>query len=168
MDDGKVEGVKGEARVLESLADLVALCSQPIEVQFLVKGEMSVVRGRRLLADEEAELALILAEARPPQVKDEETGKVVYDFSDEKYEKTLKDKQRTARALALWLCYPWLQIGGPGTVGGGAPKREAIGEYLQTHLTDRILETLYAACRGDFEMMDPKLGDNLERRVGFI
>lgn len=164
----------GEGKVIvkkvASFEELQAECERAVLVKIPIRGVEYHVEVRRLRPDEEAQLDLILSEALPPRVPavgEQGQQRLEFDFGDPEYQKKNKEAQRVARAMGLWWCFPLFKNAkNAPSLKGDASDRGTITEWVQRQLTERALEHLWAAVRGDIEGLGD--GQTVEERVGFI
>jgi hypothetical protein len=158
-----------ESLAVKTLDELQAECEAAVVVELEIRARKRVVELRRLRPEEEASIDLILSEARPPRAESVD-GREAYDWGDETYLKKSKILQREARAMALWWSCPLFAASAdaPKASGDGGMDRKRITEFIQKKLTERALDHLYAAARGDVDSLDRDKGETLERRIGFI
>ena len=125
-----------------SLSELQKFADLLTEVPISLNGNTFMVDVRRMRPEEEAKLAAILDAVTPP-IK---TGKTPeddrIDFQNPAFIKAKATAEITARALALYWCVPLFGVEKPGLAN-----QNEITEFVQSKLTNAVLNILYAETR---------------------
>jgi hypothetical protein len=158
VDSGEVKRPEGRAPgIVEigSLEELEAICTEVLHLRMQMNGKTISIPVRRLTPAESEKIELILAEAHPPTKKNEQ-GEIVFDIADAGYRKVVAEKQKVARAVAVYMGCPLfhkaegLRMKAEGNpTGTGTLQREEIVAFVQGKLTDAIHEEIYRVCRSE-------------------
>jgi hypothetical protein len=121
------------------LSDLQSMVDETfdVEVDLPLQGTVAIT-GRRLSPAELEVVQSIANSVLPPQVKGTPAEKPVFNDNDPDYLRNKKRVLITARAVALYTAYPMFREEKPKL-----EKHSDIYEFVQSKLTEPILETLF-------------------------
>ena len=126
------------ARKVVKLSDLQKMVGETftVEIEMPMQGLVSV-EGHRLSPAEVDVFQSVINEVLPPQVKGTPADKPQFNEFEPEYVKRKKKAFKLARALALYWAYPMFAGEKPGL-----EKHEEIYAFIQSRLTDSILDAL--------------------------
>ena len=130
-----------------TLESVQALCDAYVNVEVPIHNQKVFIAVRVLRPHEIAELEEILETVQAPAVKRDD-GKVDYDTSNAEFKLNRKRILRVVRAVALWRSCKLFQDFGAGR----NPSREEVFEFVQSKLTEPILESLFMVVIGQEQL----------------
>ncbi len=139
---------------ITSLKDIQALCQQLNKVEFDYFGKQCVLEVRRLFPHEEAKINEIIEAVVPAIIKGKTPEEDRLDLNNPNYVKAKSEAALKARAQAIYWAVPAIQVDRPGLTD-----LNAVRDYVQSILTEPILDVLWQATR--------KTGIDLAELVNF-
>lgn len=147
---------------ITSLEEFKATLSVPLVCELQMDGKVTRIPCERLSAHLQAQIDRIWdpramswqmasAEVTPPRQRDA-SGKEFYDIDSPEYIRKLAEVKATAKALTIYHGVAILRTGKPDLKG-----RDEIREYIESFLSQTIIELLYGTIAGE------GLGGMLER-----
>jgi hypothetical protein len=125
---------------ITSLKELNALIRKRMKVEFDFNGTKCALEMRRLTAAESSKISEILESVTPPLIKGKTMDDDRLDLTNASYIKAKNLAAIQARAQAVYWSYPEVSAGNPNL-----KDPVEIADYVQSQLTDPIVQILYNA-----------------------
>ena len=146
-------------RTLTTLAELVAICADPVVVEGLVGAHRIRFEGRRLTPDEHRRVRQLLEQTLPPELPPETPGgEVRYNLRAPEFLARREENRRKARALALYWAFPL--FGREEVRATPRPESEVVAVVEQAAVEDSLLDLAWDLVMREQVGVDPD-------RVGF-
>jgi hypothetical protein len=129
---------------IQTLEELQKICRAPLRCEFILQEKKVTVEVHRLTPLQTDEIEAIRREPTPPILKGRTPEENKPNYEDPAYKDACAKHGKLARAMTIYFGCPLFATEKPGLTN-----REHVYEFVQSKLTDLILEVIYLTISGE-------------------